>query len=130
MNFITPKSGDIYFIPPGTNHGPGPNVTLPEVQQNSNITYKLFDCNRVSADGSPSEHHPAKALDVLDFSARKGYRFEPIVFNGAKSADRYPCARRHFVACEITIEGLIELSSKVSCMWLFTYISGDGRILP
>ena len=60
------KDGDLYFIPAGTIHAIGAGITLAEIQENSNITYRVYDYGRVGADGKPRELHIAKALDVTN----------------------------------------------------------------
>lgn len=60
------KAGDVFFIPSGTLHAIGPGLVIAEVQQNSNVTYRVFDYNRVGADGRPRPLHVEKALEVTD----------------------------------------------------------------
>ena len=60
------KDGDLYFIPAGTIHAIGAGITLAEIQENSNITYRVYDYGRLGADGKPRELHIAKALDVTN----------------------------------------------------------------
>lgn len=60
------NDGDVYFIPAGTIHAIGKGVTLAEIQENSNITYRVYDYGRVGADGKPRELHIMKALDVVN----------------------------------------------------------------
>ena len=60
------RTGDLYFIPAGTIHAIGAGITLAEIQENSNITYRVYDYGRVGADGKPRELHIAKALDVAN----------------------------------------------------------------
>ena len=60
------KDGDLFFIPAGTIHAIGAGITLAEIQENSNITYRVYDYGRVGADGKPRELHIAKALDVTN----------------------------------------------------------------
>lgn len=66
LNFIEVKRGDCLFIPSGTVHAICGGVIVYEVQQNSTLTYRLYDYGRVGADGKPRELHIAKALDVID----------------------------------------------------------------
>ncbi|MBE6851280.1 MAG: class I mannose-6-phosphate isomerase [Ruminococcus sp.] len=61
---VSVKAGDVFFIPAGTLHAIGKGILLAEIQQNSNITYRVFDYGRVGADGKPRELHIEKALDV------------------------------------------------------------------
>lgn len=128
LNVITPRNGDVYFISPGTVHALGPGVSVLEIQQNSDITYRLFDWNRVGTDGSPRELHLQKALDVLDFNYAKDYRIEPIGFDIDGNELRYLCACRHFAVCELNLSGPLDLTSDPSCVWVLNVISGTGRI--
>ena len=65
---INVNDGDIFFIPSGTVHAIGAGITLAEIQENSNITYRVYDYGRLGADGKPRELHISKALDVADTS--------------------------------------------------------------
>lgn len=67
LNFYECKKGDTFFIPSGTIHAIGKGCTLIEIQQNSNITYRLYDYGRVGADGKPRELHLSKALEVMNY---------------------------------------------------------------
>lgn len=67
LNFIEVKKGDFFILPPGTVHAIGKGVTLCEVQQNSGVTYRVWDWNRVGLDGKPRELHLDRAMDVLNF---------------------------------------------------------------
>ena len=62
---IEVHKGDSFFIPAGTVHSIGAGITLVEIQENSNITYRVYDYGRVGVDGKPRELHIAKALDVV-----------------------------------------------------------------
>jgi mannose-6-phosphate isomerase len=63
------KPGEAYYLPAGTLHAIGAGIQLFETQQASDLTYRIFDWNRVGTDGKPRELHVAKAGDVLDFRA-------------------------------------------------------------
>lgn len=64
------KKGDAFYIPGGLVHAIGDNTRLYEVQQSSDTTFRLYDWNRVGADGKPRELHVAKALEAIDYSLR------------------------------------------------------------
>lgn len=66
LNFIEVKKGDCLFIKSGTVHAICGGVLVYEIQQNSTLTYRLYDYGRVGADGKPRELHIAKALEVTD----------------------------------------------------------------
>ena len=61
------KPGDAFYLPAGTLHAIGKGIVLFETQQASDLTYRIFDWNRVGADGVPRELHVQKAGDVLDY---------------------------------------------------------------
>lgn len=68
--------GDLFFIPAGTVHAIGAGVLVAEVQQNSNVTYRVFDYDRLGADGKPRPLHLQKALEVMDrCPARRDHDF-------------------------------------------------------
>ncbi len=64
-------AGDVFFIEPGTVHAIGGGVLLAEIQENSNVTYRVYDYDRLGKDGKPRELHLEKALEVMDFKAAK-----------------------------------------------------------
>ena len=76
------KAGDAFFIQAGTVHALSKGVTAVEIQQSSDLTYRIFDWNRVDADGRSRELHTALAIDAVDFgltaeTSRISYTPEP-----------------------------------------------------
>ena len=65
LRFAPCKAGDCFFIPSGTIHAIGAGLLIAEVQQNSNVTYRVYDFGRVGADGKPRELHTEKAIAFL-----------------------------------------------------------------
>ncbi|HOG05352.1 MAG TPA: mannose-6-phosphate isomerase [Paludibacter sp.] len=63
------SAGDVFFIPPGLVHAIGKGVVLAEIQQTSDLTYRIYDYKRLDEFGKERELHTEKALDVIDFSA-------------------------------------------------------------
>ena len=63
------RKGDVFCIVPGQVHAVGAGVLLAEVQENSNITYRLYDYGRLDKNGRPRELHLDKALDVVNLEA-------------------------------------------------------------
>jgi mannose-6-phosphate isomerase len=62
------SAGDCVFIPAGTVHAIGEGILLAEVQQSSDLTFRLYDWGRVGTDGKPRELHIAEALECTDFA--------------------------------------------------------------
>ncbi len=68
MNVFDINKGDFFYIKPGTVHAIRKNTKLLEVQQSSDITYRLYDYNRLGDDGKLRELHIDKSLDVIDYN--------------------------------------------------------------
>ena len=62
------KAGDVFFIPAGRIHSIGKGLLVAEIQQNSDITYRVYDYGRKDTNGMDRELHTEKAIDALDFS--------------------------------------------------------------
>ncbi len=65
------EKGDIFFIPAGRVHAIGPGIVLAEIQQTSDITYRIYDWDRVDDQGNPRELHTEFAVDAIDFTMDK-----------------------------------------------------------
>ena len=128
-NFVPVKKGDVFFIPSGTIHAIGAGLLVAEVQQNSNITYRMWDYGRIGADGKPRELHIEKGLDVTVREHRgPTLPYEP---------DReVPGGRvRHLVRCErfcvdvIHLCGLIEDYAAAASFVSLLCLEGEGALL-
>lgn len=71
------KAGDAVFIPSGSIHAIMDGIILAEIQQNSDTTYRVYDWNRVGADGKPRPLHVDKAMDVINFDQIEPGPFTP-----------------------------------------------------
>lgn len=69
LNRVEVAPGDVFFIPAGTVHALGAGLEVVEVQQTSDITYRIYDWDRVDASGKGRELHTALAVDAIDFEA-------------------------------------------------------------
>ena len=69
MGEVPVKAGDSYYISPGTVHAIGGGILLAEIQQSSDITYRLYDWDRPGTDGKMRELHTEEALDVIQFKS-------------------------------------------------------------
>lgn len=69
LHVITPSAGDCIFIPAGTVHALGEGLLVTEIQQASDTTFRLYDWDRVDADGNSRPLHIEQALDVIDYKS-------------------------------------------------------------
>lgn len=120
--------GDVYFIPSGLIHAIGAGILICEIQQNSNVTYRVYDYNRPGKDGKPRELHVAKAREVIvNYSPAQ---LESLRFSG--NADITPellatCDKFTVHKYEITGERSLTVSDESFVSLTFT--SGSGEII-
>lgn len=74
LNFEEVSAGDVYFIPAGRVHAIGKGILLAEIQQTSDITYRIYDYDRRDVQGNPRELHTELALDAIDFTLYPEYK--------------------------------------------------------
>lgn len=91
------KAGESFFLPAGMLHAIGAGIVLFETQQASDLTYRIFDWNRVGADGKPRELHVQKAADVLDYGRGHAGALEPLAYAFEGFQRTALIADRHFV---------------------------------
>lgn len=70
------KPGDVFYIPAGRVHAICGGIMLAEIQQSSDLTYRIFDYNRPGLDGNPRELHTELAKQALDYSVYPNYNVE------------------------------------------------------
>lgn len=70
------KAGDVFYLPAGRVHAICGGILLAEVQQSSDVTYRIFDYNRPGMDGKPRELHTELAAQALDYHVLDNYRTE------------------------------------------------------
>ena len=76
LNFDAVQAGDTYFIEVGRIHAIGAGVLLAEIQQTSDITYRVYDWDRVDSDGNERELHNDIALEAFDFDMPDNFRVD------------------------------------------------------
>jgi mannose-6-phosphate isomerase len=109
LHVLQPSPGDCIFLPAGTVHALGEGLLVVEIQQPSDLTYRLFDWNRPGCDGKPRTLHVEQALDVIDFGRGPVFPRQPC-----------PTDRREVV-------GLVECDHFVIHRWDFdTPLSAGG----
>lgn len=117
LNFFEVKPGENYFIPAGTIHAIGKGVTLIEIQQSSNVTYRLYDYKRKDKNGNERELHIEKALEVIDY-----HKYEPITFKGNVIGE---C---EYFSSSIHDEKDDEIITSSSSFASITFLDGYGKI--
>ncbi len=104
LNFEEVKEGDVLFMPAGRVHAIGRGVLVAEIQQTSDVTYRIYDYERKDAEGNERELHTELALDAIDFTVPESYKTE----YEAKQNDSV-----EVVKCDYFTTNVLELNQKL-----------------
>ena len=97
LQYVPVRKDDVFFIPAGTVHAIGAGSLMVEVQESSNLTYRLYDYHRIGKDGKERPLHLEKALQVADLSAAEAPRQPMRVLNYRPGfASEFLCRCRYF----------------------------------
>ena len=118
LNFYKVKPGDSFIIEPGTIHAIGKGVRLIEIQQNSDLTYRLYDYLRKDKNGNYRELHIDKALEVINYK-----KYAPFKSNTDLVADT-----KYFTVASINIEKELLLEANKDSFISYTFLSGEGYV--
>ena len=124
----TVEARDTFFIPPGIPHTIGPGMVLCEVQQYSDLTYRVYDYGRVDARGQPRELHLAKALDVIRFGHAPIERVRPLEWSSRMMTISLLVACRYFTTERWRIAEHFTARPKIDAFNLLVVLSGSGEI--
>ena len=119
LKFHKVKAGDVFFIPAGTVHAIGEGVLIFEVQQNSTLTYRLYDYMRRDKDGNLRELHVDKAMLVSDLSVYKPTEFAAGEVIGS-------CKYFEVRRCEIDGERILTVGD--DSFLSISVVAGDGTV--
>ena len=97
----TLQEGDVFFLPAGRVHSIGGGTTIAEIQQTSDITYRIYDFGRLDKNGNPRELHTELAKDAIDYQVLSDYRTHYL-----------PCPNRpvELVNCDYFTTSLLDLN--------------------
>lgn len=108
LRWVNVQPGDVYYIPAGMVHALGSEIQCYELQDACDITYRLFDWNRVDKNGNPRETHQAQALAVTDPERRLEKNEGTTVLRKGGSATYY-ISNTHFEFCRLNLSGKMPL---------------------
>jgi mannose-6-phosphate isomerase len=125
---IPVRTGESIFVPAGTVHTIGPGLVLCEIQEHSDITYRVYDYNRRDARGKSRELHIEKALDVIQFGEQSGGKIEPARIERGGLAETYLAACPYFATVKWEYSGRIALATSREHLDLLILLDGSGSI--
>ncbi len=124
--YLPVRPGDAVFVPAGTVHAIGAGILLYEVQQRSEITYRLYDWGRVGSDGRPRELHVDKALAVLRFPQPPARPTPPLDLARDSGRVTYLAACRYFAL--VALEGVLDDVCDGSTFAALSVVAGRARL--
>ena len=124
LNYEEVKSGDVFFMPAGRVHAIGKGILLTEIQQTSDVTYRIYDYNRNGTDGKPRELHTDMALDAIDFNFYYDYKTKYNIVKNRTSK---------VIQCDYFYTNILEFDESITKDYnlidtFVIYICLDGKI--
>jgi mannose-6-phosphate isomerase len=130
LNRFEARRGDVFFLPARTVHALGEGCLLYEVQQTSDITFRVYDWDRLGLDGRPRPLHVTESMATIDFS-RTDYgphapeMWRPLSAPGCEERGLIEC--RYFTLHEQRVRGSLEQAVRDTCV-VVTCVSGQGTL--
>ena len=122
-------AGDVIFLPAGVVHALGPGITIAEIQQNSDTTYRVFDWHRHGLDGKPRELHLDKALDVIRFDDPDPNKHPKKVISSANPLHENLVTCPLFVMDRLVIDRPFALEGRHGRFDIISALTGRGSIV-
>ena len=125
LNFDKVKTGDTYFIEVGRVHAIGAGVMLAEIQQTSDITYRVYDWDRVDDQGNERELHNDLAIDAFDFDMKDDFRvtYDKIVNQSSKMVT---CP--YFTTNYLHIETTVKKQNTFDSFIIYMCVEGEAQL--
>lgn len=121
LNRIPVKKGDVFFLETGTIHAIGAGVVIAEIQQTSDITYRIYDWDRVDAQGNSRELHIDLALDAITYDVVQAQRKYELNVNAGNLAIHCP----YFTTNVIPLDGKMHFSKDRSSFRVLVCTEGE-----
>lgn len=117
--------GDAFFLPAGRVHAIGAGNLLAEIQESSDITYRIYDYDRRDANGNARELHTQQAKDAIDYTVYPDYK-SPVIPEEEKQAEIVKCD--HFTVDRINVDGSMNLEFNPESFTVVMCIDGEVTI--
>lgn len=116
-------AGDVFFLPAGRVHSIGGGNLLAEIQESSDITYRIYDYDRRDAEGNARELHTEHAKDAIDYTFHKDYKSTPA---DPSVADVVIAECKHFKVDRLLLDGEMELSYDDASFTVVMCLNGEA----
>ena len=122
---IEVKKGDVFFLETGTIHAIGAGMIIAEIQQTSDITYRIYDFDRVDASGNLRELHTDLAIDAINY--QKVDTFKPYLKNKNQSNEIVNCP--YFTTNSISLNGEMQIKRDKKSFVVYMCVEGSFQII-
>lgn len=127
LNRVEVEPGDVFFIPAGVVHALGAGIEVVEIQQTSDITYRIYDWDRVDAAGKSRELHTALAVDAIDFSIDAAGLHKTYAATPNAATQVVACA--YFTTSVVDVEARLEIDrAALDSFTIYICISGEVEV--
>ncbi len=126
LNFDKVKTGDTYFIEVGRVHAIGAGVLLAEIQQTSDITYRVFDWDRVDDNGNERELHNDLAIDAFDFNMSDDFR---VSYNKDTNTSNEMVSCPYFTTNYLNVRHTIKKENQFDSFIIYMCVKGEATIV-
>jgi mannose-6-phosphate isomerase len=116
--------GDVFFLPSGRVHSIGGGNFLVEIQQTSDITYRIYDFGRLDAQGRPRELHVEEAKEAIDYTVQPDYRTH--YDTAAPQATLVQCP--YFTTHRLVVDGSAEVNYHTDSFVIAVCLSGSATL--
>ena len=129
VNSVEVFEGDTFYIPAGTIHAIGKGILLAEIQQNSDLTYRVYDYERVDVSGNKRPLHIKKALDVISFDRSQVRKCTGIKYvNEDGNEITYLISSKYFATELLHIKDCYRQNTKNERFYIYTLLKGSCKI--
>jgi len=126
LNFDKVKTGDTYFVEVGRVHAIGAGVMVAEIQQTSDITYRVYDWDRVDADGNERELHNDLAIDAFDFNMPDNFR---VTYDKTKNQSNEMVSCPYFTTNYLKVDTTLQKKNHHDSFIIYMCVDGDAEIV-
>jgi mannose-6-phosphate isomerase len=123
-----PETDEGAFVPPGTVHALGPGLVLFEVEENSDLTYRLDDFGRLGLDGKPRPLHWRKGLEVTRAELPQYRNLPRLEFQEPYGSRRWVLACRYFALEVLVLSKIASFTGSPERVETLSILGGEGRV--
>lgn len=124
LDQVPVKKGDVFFLETGTIHAIGAGIVIAEIQQTSDITYRIYDFDRKDANGNTRELHVDLALEAINYDIVEAKKNYTLLENKSNEAVKCP----YFTTNVIPLDGKLDKAKNDDCFVVYMCTEGEFSV--